>query len=191
MSILKKRSVAILITVVVAFAAMVFGVNRSVTRAVTEIEQVFYDGAMNPQGFREPSANAQLDRIANAAITLATLLQGHPGLENYADSVLVVRRNLLAAESITDKGAAYIDLDDAFARLVQAAERADLTEREQEALASHSQTFSGAQSILARESRRYNEMLIELWDNMAVWVRPIAPARPSFPKPAAFLDRGA
>ena len=195
MNLLKNRKFAALIAVVVIIAATVFGMNRSVTRAVNDIERVFYDGALNAQGFREPSANAQLDRIAAEALGLATLLQNRPELDAYTQAVLVARRVFMDAQSVSEKIDAYWGLYMAFVELVHAADAIDLTEREQDGLEAHVQAFTGAHAILAREGQRYNDLVIELRDDMAIWVRRMIPDRQlRFPKMVIamdpFLNRG-
>ena len=173
MKLLKNRKFAALIAVVVILGATVIGTNRSVMRAVNNIERMFYDGIVNAQGFREPSANAQLERMAAEALGLATLLQNRSELDTYTQAVLATRRFLMDAQSLLEKNISYFGLSTAFGQLVQAADRIDLTERERDGLDAHRQAFTGAQAILERESQRYNELLGELWYNMDTRVRRI------------------
>ncbi|MCL2402497.1 MAG: hypothetical protein FWC90_07650 [Oscillospiraceae bacterium] len=149
MTILKKRPAAIFITVVIAIAALIFSVNRSVNRVIAEAERGFYDGFMNAQGFREPSINAQFDTIINASLNILTVLANYPELDAQVDALRTHRRDLIDAQGIDKKMMLMSTrLQPSAHDLVSSARDVDLSERDMDVVATNWRTFTGATNLL-------------------------------------------
>ena len=146
MKYLKKRSIAIFLTFVIAFVAMLFGVRKTAIRLTKEIEDLFYTGIYQKQlGFYQQSIDSQLNRIVAVSVSLATLMQNYPELESEAAAVLRARWNLLVAETIAEKHEAYINMRMPILELVEKATQSEvLSERELDAIIQYMQTLSGA-----------------------------------------------
>jgi len=156
MKLLGRRSIAILITVVVVIAATLFGVYNTSGRYTREVEALFYDGVyLKDQGFIQPGINSHLENCANAALGLATLMEGYPELAGYAESLLTARRELMSAGSVSAKERATREMTDGFTRLLEAAGNVDLTGREKDAATQFDSTFNGA--LIAISNSRYND----------------------------------
>ncbi|MCL2409676.1 MAG: hypothetical protein FWC96_08730 [Oscillospiraceae bacterium] len=149
MTVLKKRPMAIFITVVIAIAALIFGVNRSVNRVIARVELGFYEGFINDQGFREPSINAQFDTIINAALQITSILASYPELDAQVEALNVHRRNFLNAQDIDEKMMIMSTLVQPSAHgLILSARDVDLSERDIDAVTTHWRTFTGATNLL-------------------------------------------
>jgi len=160
MKVLGNRGVAVIITVVVLIFATLFGVYRSAGRVTREVEAMFYDGVyLREQGFTQPGINSHLVNCANAALSLATLMEGYPELSGRVEELLSARREFMAAESIMLKGSATREMRDSFIRLLEAARGVDLSDRDKEAAAQLYATFNGA--LIAAFNSRYNEVAVE------------------------------
>jgi len=172
MALLKHRGIATAIVVVVMIVAVLIGVNRSVTRLAANVERGFYQGIMNDQGFREPSINSQLERVAEVSLNFASVLANYPELET--EALLQARRDFLDADGISAKWASYFDLRSAIVRLMDAIEVdavVELTERDFETAHQHLQTIVGAHSLINRLSREYNEMVEAALDGLSPLAR--------------------
>ena len=157
---LKNRKTAILITVIVAIAATLFGVHRSLTRLSRELEQMFYDGVYH-DGYVEPGIDSHITNCADSSLRLATVLMANPELSDSAQSVLERRRELLDAESISGKSIAFGRLSSSVKMMSKAAENADLTERDKEALSQSLATINGAEAAI--RNSLYNETVSFRW----------------------------
>ena len=161
-----------MITVVVAAVATLIGVNRSLTRLSRDIEQTFYDGVyLESEGYTQPGIALQLNNHANATLGLATILINYPELRDDAEEVLRLRRELLDADSISDKSLAYMMMSRAVYSLTQASSEVDLSERDMEAIAQYSSTITGAE-IFIRDSA-YNQTLSSRWNEQSFFARVI------------------
>ena len=157
---LKSRKTAILITVIVAFAATLFGVQRSLTHLSRELEQMFYDGVYH-DGYTEPGIDTHITNCADSSLRLATVLMANPGLSDSAQSVLERRRELLDAEGISDKSFAFGRLSSSVYMMSKAAENVDLSERDKEALSQSMATINGAEAAI--RNSLYNETVSLRW----------------------------
>jgi hypothetical protein len=176
---LKNRKFAILITVVVAITAVLFGVNRSLTRLTRNIERMFYDGVyIEESKYTQPSIDSQIIKHADAALGLATILKNYPELADDAETVLKLRRELYDAKSISDKSSVFWRMSGAVYSLAQAALETDMPERDSEAVARYSATISGAETFIRNAA--YNQKVSELWQETSFFaqaVRRLLPVR--------------
>jgi hypothetical protein len=160
MKVLGNRGVAVIITVVVVIFATLIGVYRSANRVTREVEAMFYDGVyLREQGFTQPGINSHLVNCANAALSLATLMEGYPELSGRVEDLLSARREFMAADSIMLKGSATWAMRDSFFHLLEAARGVDLSDRDKEAAAQLYATFNGA--LIAAFNSRYNDVVRE------------------------------
>ena len=182
---LSNRRIAILITVVVAVLATMWGVNRTSARYTRDIEAMFYDGVyLKDDGYTEQSISAHLDNSEQVVLRLATVLVNYPELSDKAESSLSYRRELIAAKSIGDKSSAYIRMRDQFIELTDAAKRADLSARDMEAVTQDSTVFNGAS--IAILNSRYNDKVTEYFEGRSAIARMIGVFTPT-KAPAFFL----
>jgi len=178
MKLLKKRKNAVLITIVVVIAATLYGVYTTEGRYSRDIEAMFFDGVfLEEQGFTQPSINSHLEKSANAALGLATLMENYPGLAGRADALLSARRELLAAGNITQKERAALKMRDGFIDLLNAAKKMDLTEREIDSATQFYSTFNGA--MIAINNSRYNEIVGDHLDSQCSILRQISKILPA------------
>ena len=153
LQILGERRVAVLITVVIAVAATLIGVNRGLKRAMRNIEDAFYNGVyLEDQKYTEPSINSHIQNCAENALNLATLLQGHPELKPNVDALLSARRDLLNAKDLAAKSAADRRMFEMFANLEVASQTVELTDRESEVIDLYLNSFFGARSSMAHSA---------------------------------------
>jgi len=171
MKLLKKRSFAILIVVVVVIASTLVGVYSSANRVTREIEAHFFDGFILEDGRPQASIYRHLSNAADAALSLATLMRNYPELEDKADALITAQRDFLAAEDIFGKQLSTFAMQFAFSDLEDAALQADLTERDKDALRQLSSTFNGA--ITAISNSQYNAFLVERLSEQNILLREI------------------
>ena len=158
MKLLGKRSIAILITVVVVIASTLLGVYNTSGRYARQIEKMFYDGVfLSDQGFTQPGINTHLENGANAALGLATLLEKHPELSKSTETLLSARRELMSADGVAQKEQAANKMRDGFIDLLDAARDADLSERDKDAATQFYSVFNGA--LIAISNSRYNDVV--------------------------------
>ena len=164
MKVLAERKIAILITVVVAVAATLFGVQRSLARLSRDLERMFYDGVPH-DGYVEPGIDSHLDDYADSAMRIAMILKGYPELTESADLTLSWRRELLDAVSISDKSFTFGRLSSTVYMMTKAAESVDLSQRDEEALAQFLTTFNGAEAAI--KNSRYSQTVSEEWSKQS------------------------
>ena len=84
-TIIRSRKIALAVTVFVIVASTLFGVGRDALRISGEIEACFYGGVfVEDGGYLQPGIASQLDRCADAALGLASLLVDHSDLSGRA-----------------------------------------------------------------------------------------------------------
>jgi len=176
MTFFKNRKVAILITIFVVVFATLFGVGRSLNRLAANTERMFFDGVyLVDQGFTQPALNTHLENIAHLALDCASVFANHPELYNQAEEIRLARRDFLDANSIWEKYIAHMELRFAFYSLFTAADHAELSDEDRDAITRFSTTLSGA--VTAIENSAYNEMARNFMDGVsgfAKWLHPFA-----------------
>jgi hypothetical protein len=168
MKLLKNRKVAIIITIIVAVVATMFGVNRSLNRLSREVEVMFYEGVfLEDRGFREPGINSHLENIAQAALDCSSVLAAHPELSGESEALLSARRELLDAGSISEKYFVYRDLLVAFGSLISQSAEVDLSERETASVTAHYSKLTGA--VTAIDDSRYNQIVWDFMEDVSIF----------------------
>ena len=178
MRLLKNRKIAILITVVVVIAAVLFGVNKSLSHLSRDVESMFYDGVyLESGGYTQPGIDSQLIKHADASLGIATILTNYSELHDSAEEVIKLRRELLSAVSISEKSLAFWRMSRDVYALTQAASEASLTERDMAAIAQYSSTINGVETFI--RGAAYNEKVAELWSERSVFARIIGTILPA------------
>lgn len=167
MRIFGDRKIAILITVVVAVLATLFGVYRTSNRNKREIEAMFSDGVfIEDGGYTEPGIASHLSNAADAALGLATITANYPEFAEKADELTLARRDLLTANGISGKGSAFLVMSNCFYELFMSAANtktpgqvSDLSARDLEAAKSYCRTYDGASIAILNSG--YNDKVAE------------------------------
>ena len=155
MGLLKNRKVAIVITVFITVLAMLFGVGKSLNRLAGDVEVMFYDGVyMEDAGFVQPGINLHLENITQTALDCSSMFAGHAELADVSEALMMARRGMLEAGSISEKYAAYVNIHRAFTDFIDRAHAVELTERDADSVAMYSSTFTGAAGAI--QSSEYN-----------------------------------
>jgi len=172
MMVLKNRKVAVLITIVVAVLATLFGVNRSLARLSRSIERMFYDGVyLESEKYTQPSLDSQIAKHTDATLGLATILTNYSGLHDDAEFVIALRRELLDAESIGDKSLAFWTMSRYVNSLVQATAEVGLSARDSDAVSQYSSTINGAEAFI--RGAAYNQAVSKQWNEQSSIARAI------------------
>ena len=167
MKFLFNRKIAGLIAVIIVVVATVGGVNGSVSRLAGDVERLFYDGMYHQSdGYLQPSINSQIEKQADAALGLATLLQRFPGLKDASDALLSARLELLDSRGISDKCRDRLVMDRAFAALAEAARLSvEISEREIDAVEQHWNAYQGASTFIeVTLAPAYNDKVDEFYN---------------------------
>jgi len=191
MKLLKNRKFAILLTIVIAVLATLFGVYKTSVRYTRSVEAMFYDGVyLSNDGYTQPAISSHLENSANAALGLATLMGSYPELADKAGEIISARRDLLAAGSISDKSSANLKMNGFVIELLDAAMSANLTDRDKNAASQYYSTFIGASNAIANSS--YNVKVADYMNGRSILMRIIGavlPVKtPDFFNSAAFSD---
>lgn len=149
-NILKKRSAAIAITVLVCAVSLLAGVHLSVGRQVRKIENTFETGVYY-DGYLHPAISVQLEERQNASLGIITIAASYEELSAPADELRSARQQLLNAKDGTlyDKYAANENLENAYEKLMNATEGVSLSDNHAAALESYASTMDGAQSLIS------------------------------------------
>ena len=148
MEFLKKRPVAVIITVVVILLATLFSVHRSLGARCSQVEDGFYT-AVGPY----------LSSCAEAANGMFTVACNYPELEAETTALRTARNALLDASDIPGKYAAYNQLRTAVSDLNTAMETVALSETAQRNFSGYNSTFDTAVNGVAAAG--YNDSVRE------------------------------
>ena len=165
MSALKNRKIAILITVVFAVLATLFGVHRSLNRLTRDVEEAFYNDVV-VDGQRYPGVSYYLNERADAALGLGTILEKYPELTGGTGALLSARSELISAlesESIPGAHSANERMQQAFVALIENARKLDLQERDETAVDRFSSSYNGAQAAIS--GSLYNRKVTSYMDD--------------------------
>lgn len=161
MSILRKRSFAVVIALIVVCLSTLLSVNRSLGSAADKVSDGFYSG-VKYDGYVHKSIYSQLEQRSGAAAGLVTIGANYAALGDVTDALRSARDELTGAMDGGDIAAMYranAALQTAYEAFVYAAQDAGLSAREQKGLDAYADTLGGAQSVIA--SAGYNESVRE------------------------------
>ena len=162
-SLLRKRGVALLITIIVLIASTLMSVNRSLGAECRNIEDGFYNGVyVNADGYVHKSIYSQLRQRCDAANGLISLADGYDELSDEVDALRDAREILLRGlndDSIFGMRSANDALTPAFNTLKSALAEYGLGENIRSAFDDYVSTFEGAQNVI--DNSGYNESVLE------------------------------
>lgn len=166
MSILKKRSVALLLAVLIVLGSSAATVSAKINKKSDEVSSLFYSG-VKYEGFKHKSISSQLSQITAAADGLVTIASNY-GLDT--DSVTSANRGMKSAlsEGGNSFGAFYSLYDELLIelnKLIYGMQAAELSERDFSGLEQYSAVLKGAGSVI--EQAGYNESVREYIDDMS------------------------
>ena len=174
MKLLKNRKIAILITVILAVAASVFGVGRSLNRLARDIEVMFYDGVyLDDAMYTQPGIEAHLKNRLNSALAFAAMMEDFPEAKNETETLLSARNTLISANDISEKYDANRALDSAYWFLYEKANSLELTKRDEDDIAQFTSTFAGAQNAI--NDSLYNQKALSFMDNASFFAKILKP----------------
>ena len=163
-----------MITVAVAVAGTLSGVAGTANRMTRDVEAMFYDGVyLKDEGYTQPGINAHLNEAANAALGLATIMRSYPELADKAEALITARRELIAAEKISEKRSASMEMWAGFYELTEAAgnvsSKTGISDSDMAAAFKYSDTFRGAYNAISRSA--YNYRVAEYLNGRSVLTR--------------------
>ena len=161
MSILRKRSCAVVIALVVVCLSTLLSVNRSLGSAADRVADGFYSG-VKYDGYVHKSIYSQLEQRSGAAAGLVTIGANYVALGDVTEALRSARQELANTMDGGDVAAMYkanTALQTAYEAFVYAAQNAGLSTRDQKGVDSYADTLSGAQNVIAAAG--YNESVRE------------------------------
>jgi len=155
MRLFNNRKIAIPITIIVIVLATLFGVGKSLNRLARNVEDMFYDGIyIDIDEYTQPGINSHLENITQAALDCSSVFASHTDLSKESEELMLARREMLEARSISEKYAAYVIITKAFSEFIYKTNTLELSNRDQLSVAQYAGTFTGAMGAI--ESSSYN-----------------------------------
>jgi len=171
---LKNRNIAILIAAIIIILATLFGVGSSLNSLARNVEEMFYDGVyMEAAGFTERSINNHLGVLEQAVLDTSSLFANHPELSSEAEALRYARRELVDAQSISEKYSAYQSIQRASSAFISKANTVELSEREKESLVQFQSTLTGTTGAIQRSE--YNVRARGFMDEASMFARLLRP----------------
>lgn len=153
MAVLKRRSVAILIAVILVIVSTSTGVKISLESASRDIEELFYSG-VEYDGYLHPSIYSQLEKRSDAANGLLTIGRKYE-LTAECDDLEQAREFLGYSSSPSSYYYNNEDLQKAFDVLKNELNNCELTERDAKLVEEYSSIFENATGVI--DDSGYNE----------------------------------
>lgn len=161
--VLKKRPVAILITIAVICLTTLFSIQRTLGAECEAITDGFFTGVYY-DGYARSSASSHLLNSAAAANGLLAIAANYDGLEDKSESLQASRDLLLdtlKTENIGDISSANQSMKSAFSNLVSAILQIDLSDRDTSGVQLYTDNFHNAQNAVL--SSKYNDSVREFY----------------------------
>lgn len=159
MKLLKKRSIATIITIAVIILSTLFGAHRSLGAASSEVQDYFFDGVYDSSwGTTRPSIYSQLQKRNNAALGVYTIVSSYSELSEHAEALSAATQavaKISHGDSVSNAFAHNSSLEADFNAAVSALESVELTASEKSNLDAYITTFRGAQSVI--DDAGYND----------------------------------
>ncbi len=152
MNALKKRPVAIGLTVLICLLALVFGVHKSVSREARKVETMFTEG-VDGSGY---GIQGDLDDRAESAGVLCKLAAKYDGAAEETAAVQEALTALDIADGPTAKAAANQMLTDSVTALSLALDELPLSEQDAKYHKDYRAAFDSSGMTLSREAADYN-----------------------------------
>ena len=165
MGILKNRTFAIALSVILCLLFALLGMNRSVAKEAEKYSAGFYDGVYVKEGdYTSASIYSILKSCCNHSLTLASVFADCPGVTDEAAALTEARRALIDAmesEDISDMyGANYMVTATAEA-LMDAAGGAEISDSDRSKAADAYEKLTGAEAAISKNP--YNDSLSEFY----------------------------
>ena len=162
MELLKKRSVAIIIAVLIVLLSTVYSVNRTLGAKADAVGDGFYSGAYY-EGYVHKSIASQLEARVDTASALLAVAADYSGLSGECASLRAARDGLegmLEGEGgVASLYDANAELETAFRALYSELLAAGPSDRDRDSAELYEFDFSGAQRVIANSG--YNESVRE------------------------------
>ncbi|MBQ8830124.1 MAG: hypothetical protein IJ017_00810 [Oscillospiraceae bacterium] len=158
MEVLKKRSTATAICIVVCIISLLLGVHLSVNRQLNKLEDAFYNG-VHADGYAHPSVQQQLDDRYDAAIGIISLIPSE-----LAGDLRDACDFLIEAETFSEKYDANEMLQAAYEDMLQSVDASMFDERTLGGFNDYCSTMDNAQRLI--ENSGYNEAAAEFEDDI-------------------------
>lgn len=160
MEVLKKRSTATVICVVVCVISLLLGIHLSVNRQLGKLEDAFYNGVYSKDaGYTLPAIQMQLDERYNAAIGIISLIPSE-----LASDLRNACNRLLEADSISEKAQANKDLQFAYEDMLLKIDISMFDERTLGGFNDYCSTMDNAQRLIGQSG--YNEAVAEFEEDV-------------------------
>ena len=160
MEVLKKRSTATVICVVVCVLSLLLGIHLSVNRQLGKLEDAFYNGVYSKDaGYTLPAIQMQLDERYNAAIGIISLIPSE-----LAGNLRDACDWLLEAETLSEKYEANEALQAAYENVLQNVDASMFDERTLGGFNDYCSTMDNSQRLI--ETSGYNEAAEEFEDEI-------------------------
>jgi len=163
MEALKRKPVALLVTVVVMVLSTLLSVNRTLGAACQRITDGFYEGVY-VDGYKQPGISAHLQERLKLVNGITAVTANYSSLDIQTGALKTARDHLLAATQSADIAAQYRQnaaLEEAAAALLNAAADVAFSEREQKMLDTYWSDFDGAQAAIKKSG--YNDTVREFY----------------------------
>ncbi len=149
--ILKSRVFAFSLLAAVVLISTPLGARASLKRASNNVEEGFYNGVYIEDGdYTSGSIASYLSDASRAALGLITIGTNHAELTDVTDRMRTAREDLLGANSIGDKYAAYHTLSSAFDSFMSIVSDLSLTDSEGESVEIYSELFIQSREAIGR-----------------------------------------
>lgn len=172
MKLLKKRPIAIILTILIVALTTLISVNRSVSSVSQEIEAQFFSGVyLENEGYTQKSINSQLGKRIDAALGLVTIAKQYTAINLETDKLREVRLELIDADGITEMYTAneklQVDFESLYMALLM---QSDLTDDHRTSADNYAATFSGAQNVI--NDSNYNS-IVSMYINKTLAAFPV------------------
>ena len=142
------------------------GVGRSLNKLARDVETLFYkDADLNGAGVSQHCINHYLGLIAQDALNTSTMFANHAELSGESEALTVARRDLMDARdarNIQEIFRAYQNVSKAAESFIDSAGRADLSDREIDALNAFQSTLRGATTAI--QNNGYNNKAVNFME---------------------------
>ena len=160
MEVLKKRSTATVICVVVCVISLLLGIHLSVNRQLGKLEDAFYNGVYSKDaGYTLPAIQMQLDERYDAAIGIISLIPSE-----LASDLRNACNRLLEAETLSEKYEANKALQAAYENVLQNVDASMFDERTLGGFNDYCSTMDNAQRLIGQSG--YNEAVAEFEEDV-------------------------
>ena len=162
MELIKKRSTAFIVLIIVIIFGTLFGVHRSVGKETEKIEGQFYSG-VKLDNYTQASIGDMLDERIRNSMGAISLAANYDELQIETESLRKAREKLISAHTIPEKYLANESLTDAAHAMRKALEQLPVSERDSEGFMMYLDDIESAKMVI--DSSRYNTLVQEFYNH--------------------------